>query len=222
MNKHFAIFMKYATQNIPNCYSYKFEIIKELNDYYVAPEKLPLSFEQQYPRAIKNSRIALNRKNDLLNKEASLLINLNDETESQVGTKPSISSTNNGKLTGKYSEDLLSLNLDANQSENDSKTVVGNKDFQNEMDKCVSFLDSIIDQPPLQTNTSDLQFWSLMTNYVNSKDSSLKSYNFLENASGGDSVNAKLSHLENVLTEFDPFSFCKSTCMKRNGINESC
>ncbi|GFX22074.1 islet cell autoantigen 1-like protein [Trichonephila clavipes] len=259
VSKNSAISTKYAMQNIPYCFSYKFEVLKELNDFSNMPKvcleyqfksaqnymNLPKIFTKLDPdsspdtRNWKNvspdsknipSQSAIRKKatfldqvsSDIANTESNVthadqLINLNDEEQIKTRSNFSSCTPENDQLSRKYSEDLLSLDFVPNQSTINFQGIGDNNEFRNELENCMNLLDF---QAP-QTNSSELQFWSLMENFKNVSDNSplIPDCEFNQNENREDST---FSYLENVLSEFDPFSGEKASCFQSKVVNENC
>ncbi|KAF8795923.1 Islet cell autoantigen 1 like protein [Argiope bruennichi] len=277
MSKNFANFTKYATQTAPFCLSYKFEILKELNEFSAISQvgmKYPLTLAQNSKIVSDNlnglnSEINCELRSNLVGKNMnsghrsrrtssrsdvrkkvrfydcvdsessekqptsssfSLLIDLDEENQNRF--KPN-GSTEDNKQVGKYSDDLLSLNMNTSCSENRFEEDKEKGDFQTELEKCVDFLDTLAEQPP-QEKTNELHFWSLMTNFENLKNecpllneskSSMSSENseLLKTELTNNNLKSKsIFHLEDVLIEFDPFVIDQKKSFKENESKEDC
>ncbi|GBL77376.1 Islet cell autoantigen 1 [Araneus ventricosus] len=278
MSKNFASFTKYAMQTAPYCMSYKFEILKELNECSSTSQvgmEYPFSLIQNSktsPENLNGSNSEINRElkstlarrslnsghksrrtssrsdvrkkvrfydcvdSEPLEKQStsssslSLLIDLDDESQNRF--KPN-GSTETSQQVGKYSDDLLSINLNTDHSESGFKGDNEKGDFQIELEKCVDFLDSLVEQPP-QEKANELHFWSLMTNFENVKDdcrlfSEAKSPVSFENfeplnveLSNSNLKSKSIFHLEDVLVEFDPFVIDKNKSFEDDESKEDC
>ncbi|GFR01121.1 islet cell autoantigen 1 [Trichonephila clavata] len=262
VSKNSAISTKYAMQNIPYCFSYKFEVLTELNDFSNMP-KVCLEYQFNSAQNYKNvpkiytklgpdsnpdtrnrkdgspeskhvpSQPGIRKKvtfqdqvsSDTANRKpndnhADQLIILTDEEENQTSSNVSSCTPENDQLSRKYSDDLLSLELSANQSTINFQGIGDYNEFRNELENCMNLLDFVGDQAP-QTNNSELQFWSLMENFKNVSDNSPLPPNcgFNQNEN---SKNSTFSYLENILNEFDPFCGEKTSCFQSKVVNENC
>ncbi|GFY46897.1 hypothetical protein TNIN_182041 [Trichonephila inaurata madagascariensis] len=162
---------------------------------------------------------------DIANTESNVthadqLINLNDEEQTKTQSNFSSCTPENDQLSRKYSEDLLSLDFVPNQSTTNFQGIGDSNEFRNELENCINLLDFVGDQSP-QTNSSELQFWSLMENLKSVGDNSplIPDCEFNQNENR---ENSTFSYLENVLNEFDPFSGEKASCFQSKVVNENC
>lgn len=259
MNMNYATLTKSAVQNIPSSssYKYKFETLKELNEYSTR-QKMESSHQSS---KLRNRSKGLYKRNpnskgelksttkaaksqstscvqvkkvtfkDPLeygptNENSSttsetLLIDLNDEENQLVQNKAPVKDSN--FIPGKYSEDLLSIQLDSNVFGDTVKKSDEHTKLEDEFEKCFGFLDKVIAQPPNE-KSSELHFWSLIENFADLKEpcekvlSRCKSpINPTENQQR-DSV----SHWENVLIEFDPYNESISRFVKESTYREDC
>ncbi|KAG8198068.1 hypothetical protein JTE90_020900 [Oedothorax gibbosus] len=146
----------------------------------------------------------------------ALLINLNDDYQNNLLNQ---SEPNVNSKFGKYSEDLLSLQMDSNMSGDSIKKSDEKKDFEDELEKCFEELNDLhIDH----TVSEDLQFWSLMESLNNSEDKE-------ENSNIKSPINPirlqqedSNSKWEDLLIEFDPYSDSNLNTLDMKMFTEDC
>lgn len=258
MNMNYAALTKSAVQNIPSCssYKYKFETLKELNEYSTKQRmenshnsKLRNRSKGWYKRhsnskgesksttrpaksqstsCVKIKKVSFKdpleygpTNENLSTIPEALLIDLNDEENQLVQDKAPMKDSN--FILGKYSEDLLSIQLDINVSGDTVNKSDEHKKIEDEFEKCFGFLDTVMAQHPNE-ESSELHFWSLIENFGDLKEPCEEVLSRCKSPINPTKNQEKdlVSLWENLLIEFDPYSESISRFVNKSIYREDC
>lgn len=151
---------------------------------------------------------------------SEVLINLNED-ENTASNHTKLQSKVLNSMSGKYSEDLLSLQMYSNMSGDFINQSEEKKDFDDEFEKCFEGLN---DSHIADEVYEDLQFWSLMEGFSDSKDA-IKEENYkIESPINPVKIQQedRVAKWENILIEFDPYNENISNILYEKAFREDC